>query len=315
MEPLVSVGLPVYNGERFIRDTLESICSQSYSNLEIIISDNASSDRSVEICSSFAAKDPRIAIHVAERNRGAAWNYNFVFSRARGKYFKWAAHDDLLSPRFIEECVEYLERKPDYVLAFPRTQVVDQFGKEVLMDEQKLLLGSNNRSERFLSAALESNFRHNPVFGLLRREVLAKTRLIGPFLASDLALLAELSFYGPFKQLDPILFHRRKHSGNIGISEDHREFYVPGQKKQVIQMPYWRLYFELLVSIVKSDLRVFEKLSLFPAFFRYGTHQASFLCSELRDLGSTVFYKLTGMRISDLKRESDRSITLKQRIG
>ena len=97
--PRVSVGIPVFNGERFLAETIESILAQTFKDFEIVISDNASTDRTEEICRSYAARDPRIRYNRNDTNRGAAWNHNRVFELARGEYFKWQSHDDFCAPR------------------------------------------------------------------------------------------------------------------------------------------------------------------------------------------------------------------------
>ena len=96
LPPLVSIGLPVYNGENFVADAIRCVLSQTFTDWELIISDNASSDRTLSICQEFAAKDSRIRIYQNKRNMGFAPNYNHVFHVSRGRYFKWIAHDDLV---------------------------------------------------------------------------------------------------------------------------------------------------------------------------------------------------------------------------
>ena len=130
-EPLVSVGVPAFNGEPYVEETLDCILGQTYSNLEILISDNASCDRTGEICRRFAETDPRVRYRRNERNLGAAANYNQVFRMASGKYFKWAAVDDLLSSDFIERCVEVLETRDDAVLCYPKTTIIDEEGRKL----------------------------------------------------------------------------------------------------------------------------------------------------------------------------------------
>src|ERR671915_430558 len=98
LKPLVSIGLPVYNGANYLRKAVETILEQSYESLELIISDNASTDDTADICRDLSARDARIRVSRNAQNVGAARNYNIVFNAARGKYFKWAAHDDVLAP-------------------------------------------------------------------------------------------------------------------------------------------------------------------------------------------------------------------------
>src|ERR1700758_936309 len=126
--PLVSVGLFVYNGERYIEETLDSILSQTFTDFELIISDNASTDRTGEIALSYAKRDDRIRYYRSEKNMGAGWNVRRVYELATGKYFKWAAVDDILEPDFLRQCVEILERDPGCVLVYAATKEIDENG-------------------------------------------------------------------------------------------------------------------------------------------------------------------------------------------
>src|SRR5579875_956335 len=107
--PHVSIGVPVYNGERYLAQALDSILAQTFSDYEIIISDNGSTDATPDICRMYAAQDPRIKFHRHDHNRGSAWNYNRVFELSSGTYFGWLSHDDVYDPRFLERCVEVLD--------------------------------------------------------------------------------------------------------------------------------------------------------------------------------------------------------------
>ena len=115
--PRVTIGLPVYNGQNYLVETLESLLAQTYTDFELVISDNASTDRTEAICRQYAAGDARIRYYRNDENIGASANYNRAFELGRGEYFKWAAHDDLLAPTYLERCVEVLDANPDVVLA------------------------------------------------------------------------------------------------------------------------------------------------------------------------------------------------------
>src|SRR6267154_5510945 len=126
--PLLSIGLFVYNGERFLEEVLQSILSQTFTDFELIISDNASTDRTGEIAEAYAKRDDRIRYYRSEKNMGAGWNIRRVYELASGKYFKQAAVDDLLEPDFLRRCVEILESDPDCVVAYAGTKEVDENG-------------------------------------------------------------------------------------------------------------------------------------------------------------------------------------------
>lgn len=208
--PLVSVGLPVWNGEKYLPATLESLLSQTFTDFELIISDNGSTDRTPEICQAAASRDPRVRYSRFPENIGAAKNYNHTFALARGRYFKWAAHDDLLKPRYLEACVAEFERHPETVVVYPRTELIDAAG-QVTGSDPITLAEPDAWPHRRLWAFHRQISLANPVFGLIRAEALRQTRLIDVFIKSDIVLLAELLMLGEFREVPEVLFHRRLH--------------------------------------------------------------------------------------------------------
>src|ERR1700753_4471781 len=129
--PLLSIGLFLYNGGRFLEAALDSILNQTFTDFELIISDNCSTDRSEEICRKYAAQDDRIRYYRADRNMGAEWNLRNVYFKATGKYFKWAAHDDMIQPDFLRLCIDALEADDSVVVAHTYTRVIDEHGQFV----------------------------------------------------------------------------------------------------------------------------------------------------------------------------------------
>lgn len=213
--PTVSVGLPVHNGEPFLREAVESLLSQTWEDFELIISDNASTDATEEICREYAARDPRVRYERCEENVGAAPNYNRLVALARGKYFRWNAHDDNCHEAFLERCVAALENAPDAVLAYPATHVIDDHGS-VLSEYRDNLDLSHDSPHQRLGVYLKNNFVRkrglcNPVFGLMRIDGLRRTCLIRSFVGSDRTLLAHLALIGKFVELPEVLFERRVH--------------------------------------------------------------------------------------------------------
>ena len=132
--PRLSIGLPVYNGERYLAEAFDCFLAQSFQDFEIIICDNASTDRTAEICRSYAQRDPRLRYYRNEKNLGAIPNFNRVFELSRSRFFKWAAHDDLYHPRYIETCIRILDENPDVILAHSKTAFVDDRGAPFPVD-------------------------------------------------------------------------------------------------------------------------------------------------------------------------------------
>lgn len=210
--PLVSIGLPVYNGERYLDSTIEAILGQTHADIELVISDNGSTDDTETICRTWADKDARVRYHRSDTNRGAAWNYNRTFELSSGEYFKWAAHDDLLAPRYVEACLEGFRNGPsDLVLVYPSTTFIGGDGEVLsgLRDEDLDLTGESPSAR--LRLLLHRVAFCNAVFGLIRRDVLATTKLIVAYDSSDILLLAELITRGKFHRLPEVLFQRRWH--------------------------------------------------------------------------------------------------------
>ena len=264
--PRVSIGLPVYNGEKYLQTAVEAILSQTLSDLELIVSDNASTDRTGELCKSFAARDPRVSYYRNPVNVGAGKNYNRVFELARGTYFKWAAHDDVCAPRFLEECVAALDRDPSIVLAYP--QMVD-------IDESGNVLGIRNishipRSERGASPRPYQRFRRlirtdytvEEIFGVVRTDVLRRTRLIQSYTDSDRTLLAELGLLGRFTEIPEVLFYHRIHSGmstKVYHGWQERTAWFDPAKVGRATFPLFRQLGEYLWSIVRVPLSLRER--------------------------------------------------------
>jgi glycosyltransferase involved in cell wall biosynthesis len=132
--PRLSIGLPVYNGERLLPQAIECLLAQTFGDFEIVIGDNASTDRTREICQDYVRRDRRIRYVRHEHNLGAVANFNRVFELSPSHLFKWAAHDDLHRETYLESCVKLLDRNPDAILAHTGTAFVDEFGQPFPFD-------------------------------------------------------------------------------------------------------------------------------------------------------------------------------------
>src|SRR5438067_1373551 len=132
----VAIGMPVWNGEAFLSEAIESILAQTYGDFELVISDNASTDGTAEICRAYAQRDTRIRYIRQERIIGANPNHNELFRRSSGEYFKWAAHDDILAPEFIRECVKVLDEHDEVVLCCPATVLINEDNSPVRYSPQ-----------------------------------------------------------------------------------------------------------------------------------------------------------------------------------
>jgi len=207
----VTVGLPVYNGERFLAESIGSIFRQTHEDLSLVISDNASTDATEEICRDHATADARVVYERQEVNRGAAWNYNRTFALSRSPYFKWAAADDMLAPTCVQRCYETLSSAPaSVVMAYPRTVIIDAEGNAVGEWDDGLDVRGHRPHTRF-NQVVRNVVLGNGIFGLVRAEALARTRLHGNYPSADWVFLAELALLGQIWEVPEPLFLRRMH--------------------------------------------------------------------------------------------------------
>ncbi len=270
----VSIGVPVYNGENYLASALDSLLAQTFMDFEIIISDNASTDRTEAIGRAYAAKDSRIRYHRQLVNVGLAPNFNGLVEMAKGEYFKWAAHDDLCAPEFLEKCVEVLDQQPQLVVVYPWTQVIDGQGcalPERYEFDGKLRLNSEKPQERFFDIVCTFQMCY-AMFGVIRKSELLKTPLHGSYGHSDGVLLARLALLGPYYEIPEILFFSRRHekqSTAVHQQENGTQDYVRiaqwfnTQQTKKVQMPYWTLFAEYSRAIAQSPICPSEKIACF----------------------------------------------------
>jgi glycosyltransferase involved in cell wall biosynthesis len=281
--PRVSIGMPVYNGERYLKATLDAILAQDYPDLELVISDNGSTDATEAICRDYAA-DPRVRYVRHERNSGAAWNYNQVFALSRGTYFKWAAADDLILPGMIAQCAAVLDAHPEVVLCYPKTRIIDGEGRTLKDWEDNLDLTMPDPVSRFRQF-LYSVSECNAVFGLIRADVLARTRRIGNFVGSDNSLLAELTLYGRFYEVPDRLFLRRDHAKASSADkslEGQLAFFDPRKVGRLV-FPYWRRLGENLRAAFTAPVPAVERVLLLGVLVRYLVRCRRLFVRDLRN--------------------------------
>ena len=255
--PLVSVGVPVFNGEAFLEDAIRSTLAQTLDDLELILCDNASQDRTPEICRDYAARDARVRYFRNPRNLGAAANYNLAFSHARGRYFKWLAHDDRMRPSFLAKTFRLLEERPDAVLCNAVISYIDSAGAQIgLYDTALSGADSFSPSARFAWMVLRSHTCAD-FFGLIRREALRDSLLHGSFHGADRALLAQLALRGRLIQLPAPLLSIREHPSRYTRAQQRsseRAAWHDSAQTRRASFPTWRLYREYLKMVGREPL-------------------------------------------------------------
>lgn len=206
---LVSIGMPVYNGEPFIRKALDSLLAQEYDNFELIISDNASTDGTADICREYVATDKRIRYYRNETNLGAVANFNRVFELSSGRYFMFAGAHDLWHPTFISRCSSILDSDLDVVLVYTRTMLIDPNANTLGLTPDQIDTRGMRAVARFKRIVWDLGWC-NMIYGVIRKEVLSQTGMFRNVWGSDHVLLAELALKGSFAQIPEALFYRRK---------------------------------------------------------------------------------------------------------
>ena len=270
--PRVSVGLPVYNGERYLPVVLDALLAQTFADFELIISDNASTDATGAICTRYAALDRRIRYSRNPFNIGGAANFRRVFHLATGTYFMWTAHDDVQAPTFIERCVEVLDRDPTVVVCYARTRVIDADGVVIRDDTTPLSRVSSPHPHERFGDLVQWDYNCYEVFGLIRASVLRLTPLIASFIASDRALRAELGLRGRFHEIPEYLVYNRDHPERSTrvLAQHHMRgaWFDPALAGKRV-LPHWRILGEYARCIRRAPLSRSERLRCYWELTRW----------------------------------------------
>jgi glycosyltransferase involved in cell wall biosynthesis len=273
--PFVSIGLPVYNGENFVAEAIRCVLDQTFSDWELIICDNCSTDRTLAICRQFADRDSRIRVYQNARNMGVCFNYSEVFRLSRGQYFKWMAHDDLFAPRFIETCIQELEKDEDVVLAFTKMCYVDAGGRVLRRQASELsVLGptAESRAKQFLASAAQSTDFLWLAYGLVRRDVLQQSGSMGLYAGSDHVMLFKIALRGCIKQIEEEMFFRREHSEastcKRGSTVRERAKFAYADDNRRLVLPWCRMLKEHLICVLDTPIPFWSRLGCITAIVR-----------------------------------------------
>jgi len=266
--PRVSIGLPVFNGERYINAAIDSILAQTYQDFELIISDNASTDSTPQICRSYVLKDNRVHYYRNKRNLGVAKNFNRVFELSSGEYFKWAAYDDMLAPEFLSKCVSLLDEDPTVVLCQTNIYLIDKDGRRIGNINPGTRIDSQKPHERF-GDVISKNVSYWMIFGVIRASALRMLPPMGDYIGADKNLLADLCLIGRMHIIPEYLFFQRDHQESytsycIRSFRDYRKELIwwTGNNKKAgrIILPHLKNCVEYLNSVRRASLRLSERL-------------------------------------------------------
>ena len=212
--PKVSIGVPVYNGQKYIRFTLDSLLAQTFTDFEVIVTDNCSTDTTPQIIAEYAERDSRIRYVKNPTNVGPARNYRISMDLARGQYFKWNPADDVCAPTFLERCVKVLDEDPSIVVAYPRTNVIDTNGEIVDTYQYEIDFDVPSPALRLWRMMTVNHKEHgaHELYGLMRLSELRKTPGMRTHVRGDSVLLARLALLGRLRRIDEFLFFNRDHT-------------------------------------------------------------------------------------------------------
>lgn len=265
-KPLVSIGMPTYNRDRWLPRSIESLSNQTYENIELIICDNASTDHTYETCQEYLKKDPRIRYYRNDTNIGMIANTNRAFSLSQGKYLVLTGDDDTYEPGFIEECMIILEENPEVVLATPLSDFPDKADGIIAL--KNVVDFFNTQGKRAYARAVKvlrdtTEGRAHLICGLIRREALSRTTMVrADVIKPDRILLMELALLGEFRVINTVL----RHSGDVaerrkGPDDKRSEWYDPAKGRKLRTREAKDLS-EICLLIRKSNLNDWEKFRL-----------------------------------------------------
>jgi len=263
LTPLVGIGMPVYNGERYVAEAIESVLRQTYSDFQLVISDNASTDRTGEICRAYSLADTRVRYLRNDVNVGAVPNFNRVFELTQGRYFKWAAHDDVMGPDLLSRSVDALEAAPDAAVCHTAIEYIDESGASLGVHRHRIVgSDSDDRATRFGALVLRPHDCY-ALMGLLRRSLVASAMPMQGFHGADRAMLAHIALAGRFVALPDALLQVRDHADRYSRAQKNvrdRAAWYDARNTGRLTFPVWRLYGTYWSTTASSDLSAGSRL-------------------------------------------------------
>lgn len=316
-QPRLSIGVPVYNGQKFLRATLDSLLAQTFTDFELIICDNCSTDATEQICREYTQRDPRIRYVRNEKNIGPAPNYNRCFELARGELFKWSAADDLIAPEFLEKCIAELDRNPAAVAVYTATREIGPSGEPLFEHETELDLASASVATRLARYAFVNHRNHHAteLWAVVRSAVMRQwTPTKGSYPSADRLVITRLILRGTMPRLHKVLFFNRSHGERSQTFLD-RERVRPGSrlvkyvgcgplpsyewwdptKKGKIVFPDWRWLLEYFKSVHEAPLPPGEELKCYGVLLGLTLKFTPRLVRDLVIAAELLFYRMTGL--------------------
>ena len=288
--PRLSIGLIVFNGENYLAEALDSLLAQTYTDFELILSDNGSDDATEAICRHYAARDGRIRYYRSDINRGATWNHNRVVELARGELFKLAAHDDEYLPTFLDRCIAGLDQSAEAVLAYTRTLMMMHGDRNTLQPYRDRVATSSRSPVIRFRDLLHTHIPNFRLFGVIRTAALRRAGPFGAYNASDNVVTLRLALQGPFVEVPEPLFLYRWHDAQASqmLHEPGRftRWWDPSRTGARI-FPHWRLLAEYSRAVLGLPLRARDRLRCLREIGRWAARRGGRLAGELVGRAST----------------------------
>lgn len=289
----IAVGMPVYNGEPYLEQAIRSVLRQTFDDFQLIISDNASTDRTGEVCRDYALKDQRIFYTRNKVNIGAANNYNHVFRLSKSPYFRWFNSDDLCDEKLHQKCFDVMKDNPEVVLAYGQTCLIDENGEIKSFYRDNLNLQQDKPVDRYIAYHYSVGLT-NSIYGLIRAPELGNTMLMGDgSYGADINIVAELSLYGKFYEIPEILFYRRIHQKSSSALRSNKslqhEFW--NAKTNSWTFPKWKENLAAGRGILNAPILPSAKIKLILFLLKKLRYMKIELAQELIEEVKIGFYK------------------------
>lgn len=260
-QPRLTIGMPVFNGERFLGRALDSLLAQDFRDFVLLVSDNASTDATADVLAAYASRDERVRLMRQPRNLGASPNWNVVAERATTELFTWAACDDEYEPTFLSRCIALLDADPELVLAYTGTVDIDEDGRRLQEWDEFFRLDDADPAVRFRELVSRDHMCFQ-LFGVVRTAVLQDTALLGAFPDADRVTLAELALRGRLGAVPEPLFLHREHEGrsvNVHRASRDRLAWFDTSNVRSRAFPAWRLGREFAAAATRAPLTSAER--------------------------------------------------------
>lgn len=257
------IGVPVYNGERFLAEALDSLLAQTFTDFQLLISDNASTDATPGICAAYCERDSRVRYVRQPHNLGAAGNWNFVANQARSTYFKWASCNDICAPTMLEQCIAALDADPALVLCQGSTALMNEDTGEVQPSMADTPLMERRAGDRLASLMTRMSL-NNGQSGVIRLDALRQTRLDRPYPGGDIPLMAELALMGCFQVLPDTLLYRRIGSTTHSelLDPQHNATFYGHEGANTLTDPEFLIHRDIIRAVMAARLPWREKLPI-----------------------------------------------------